>query len=38
LTKLKQDGLIALAAATRIKIRDRGQVEELTADEIKTNV
>ena len=38
LTKLKQDGLIALAAATRIEIRDRGQLEELTADEIKTNV
>jgi DNA-binding transcriptional ArsR family regulator len=37
LTKLKQDGLIALAAATRIEIRDRGQLEELTADEIKTN-
>jgi len=37
LTKLKQDGLIALAAATRIEIRDRGQLEELTADEINTN-
>jgi hypothetical protein len=33
-----KDGLIALAAATRIEIRDRGQLEELTADEIKTNV
>jgi DNA-binding transcriptional ArsR family regulator len=35
LTKLKQDGLIALAAATRIEIRDRDQLEELTADEIQ---
>lgn len=33
LTKLKQDGLIALPAPTRIEIRDRGKLEEMAAGE-----
>lgn len=35
LTKLKQDGLITISSPTRIKIRDRGRIEELAAGVIE---
>jgi CRP/FNR family transcriptional regulator len=38
LTKLKQDGLIALPARSHIKIRDRDRLEELAAGEIDTDL
>jgi CRP/FNR family transcriptional regulator, anaerobic regulatory protein len=38
LTKLKQDGLIALPSPTRIEIRDRGKLEELAAGEFDTDI
>jgi len=38
LTKLKQDGLIALQEPHRIKIRNRDQLEELAAGESGTNI
>lgn len=37
LTRLKQDGLIALPAPNRIEIRDRDQLEELAAGESGTD-
>ena len=37
MTKLKNDGLIALLAPTRIEIRDRGQLAELAAGDLDTN-
>ena len=38
LTKLKQDGLIALPAPTRIEIRHRNQLERLAAGEADTDL
>jgi CRP/FNR family transcriptional regulator len=38
LTKLKQDGLIALPAPTRIEIRRRNQLERLAAGEADTDL
>jgi CRP/FNR family transcriptional regulator, anaerobic regulatory protein len=38
LTKLKQDGLIALPVPNRLKIRDRDQLQELAAGDSDTNV
>ena len=37
LTKLRQDGLIALPTPDRIKIRDRDQLEELAEGEVETS-
>jgi CRP/FNR family transcriptional regulator, anaerobic regulatory protein len=37
LSKLRQDGLIALLAPTRIEIRDRGKLEELAAGDFDTD-
>ena len=38
LTKLKQDGLIALPTPNRLKIRDRYQLQELAAGDSDTNI
>jgi len=37
LTKLRQDGLIALPTPDRIKVRDRDQLEELAEGEVETS-
>ena len=37
LTKLRQDGLIALPTPDRIKIRDRDQLEELAEGEAEAS-